>query len=417
MSVRAKRPYSPVSMTILPFNRALPRLRAAVALTALLPVLGGCHAVVLDPSGDVASQQADMVIIATVLMLLIIVPVMALTVMFARKYRASNTEAEYEPEWEHSTQLELVIWAAPLLIIIALGAVTWTGTHKLDPYHPIERLDASRPLPAGVTPLEVEVVALDWKWLFIYPQYGIATVNELAAPVDRPVHFRLTASRVMNDFYIPALAGQVYAMPSMETQLNAVINAPGTYEGFNANYSGEGFNYMKFPFHGLTDAQFDQWIGQAKASGRTLDRAAYLQLDKPSKAVPVIRYSGVAADLYQRAMNNCVAPGTTCLVDEMHKDMATAAGHDPEAHDASKMPMAMGMSHGEMQQHGAGPAHAGAHHTGGSMAMPGGTMAGTEPDEAASGPLRGAGLTPPGARPHHAMVAEADARPLTPSSL
>lgn len=377
-------------MKIPPLHKAWPRSRAGAALAGLFPLLGGCSAVVLDPSGDVASQQADLVIIATVLMLLIIVPVMALTVMFARRYRASNTGAAYEPEWEHSTQLELVIWSAPLLIVIALGAVTWTGTHKLDPYHPIDRLGAGKPVPAGVTPLEVEVVAMDWKWLFIYPQYGVATVNDLAAPVDRPIRFHLTASTVMTDFYIPALAGQVYAMPSMETQLNGVINKPGDYDGFNANYSGEGFNWMKFKFHGLSDAQFGQWIGAARASGNTLDRLAYLELDKPSKAVPVMRFGQVAPDLYRLALNNCVKPGSTCVADEMRKDMATRTGATPEA-----MPMAMGGS----MHHGVG------------------AKDDARADASEPGPLRGAGLTPPRRALHREMIAEAAPEPRAPSSL
>ncbi|WP_338466399.1 ubiquinol oxidase subunit II [Novosphingobium sp. ZN18A2] len=370
-------------------------MRAGAALAGLFPLLGGCSAVVLNPSGDVASQQADLVIIATVLMLLIIVPVMTLTVLFARKYRASNTEAEYEPDWEHSTQLELVIWSAPLLIIIALGAVTWTGTHKLDPYHPIDRLSAGKPVPAGVTPLEVDVVAMDWKWLFIYPQYGVATVNDLAAPVDRPIRFRLTASTVMTDFYIPALAGQIYAMPSMETQLNAVINKPGVYDGFNANYSGDGFNWMKFKFHGLSDAGFDQWIGQARDSGKTLDRMGYLQLDKPSKAVPIMRFGNVAPNLYQLALNNCMKPGTPCVANQMLKNKATAAGVNPES-AANATDSAMSA---KMAGHGAG------------------AMADSRSDAHTPGPLRGAGLTPPNARPDRDVMAEAAPEPHAPSSL
>ena len=146
---------------------------------------------------------------------------------FAWRYRQSNKEATYTPDWDHSTQLELVIWAAPLLIIIALGALTWISSHTLDPFRPLRRLDAARAIPAQVKPLTIEVVALDWKWLFIYPEQGIATVNEVAAPVDVPINFKITASSVMNSFFVPALAGQVYAMPGMQTQLNAVMNSPG----------------------------------------------------------------------------------------------------------------------------------------------------------------------------------------------
>lgn len=152
-----------------------------------MAALSGCNLVVLNPAGDVASQQGDLVVISTLLMLLIIVPVMALTVLFAWRYRQSNNTARYEPDWDHSTQLELVIWAAPLLIIICLGAITWVTTHKLDPYRPLDRIAADKPVPAGAKPLDVQVVALDWKWLFVYPEYGIASVNEMAAPVDRQI--------------------------------------------------------------------------------------------------------------------------------------------------------------------------------------------------------------------------------------
>src|SRR5882762_2745684 len=214
----------------------------------------------------------------TVLMLIIVIPVIALTVIFAWRYRQSNSQATYTPDWDHSTQLELVIWAAPLLIIIALGALTWISSHTLDPYRPLRHLDASRTAAAPVKPLTIEVVALDWKWLFIYPEQGIAVVNELAAPVDVPINFRITASSVMNSFFVPALAGQIYAMPGMQTQLNAVINEQGDYEGFSANYSGAGFSGMRFKFRGLGAADFDQWVQSAKSAGRPLDSQGYLQL-------------------------------------------------------------------------------------------------------------------------------------------
>src|SRR3954463_5367869 len=155
-----------------------------------LVMLAGCDTVVMNPSGDIAAQQGHLIVVSTLLMLLIIVPVIALTFIFAWRYRKNNTSAKYEPDWDHSTKLELVIWGAPLLIIIALGLLTWISTHQLDPYRPLERLDAKRPIPAGIKPLVVQVVALDWKWLFIYPEQGIATVNELVTPVDVPVRFK-----------------------------------------------------------------------------------------------------------------------------------------------------------------------------------------------------------------------------------
>jgi cytochrome o ubiquinol oxidase subunit 2 len=297
-------------------------LRAPWRSLCLFPMawLAGCNTLVLNAPGDIAAQQGRLIVVSTVLMLLIIVPVIALTVFFAWRYRQSNKEATYEPDWDHSTALELVIWSAPLLIIIALGAVTWISTHTLDPYRPLRRLDAARPVPEGTQPLVVEVVALDWKWLFIYPEQGIATVNELAAPVDVPISFKITGSTVMNSFYIPALAGQIYAMPGMETKLHAVMNKPGEYEGFSANYSGAGFSDMRFKFHGLAKADFDKWVQAAKAGGNTLSREGYLQLEKPSQREPVKRYANVAPDLYERILNRCVDASKMCMAQMMAID-------------------------------------------------------------------------------------------------
>ena len=280
----------------------------------LIPLLwlAGCNTVVMNPSGDIAAQQGHLVVVATLLMLLIIVPVIALTVLFAWRYRKNNTAAKYEPDWDHSTQLELVIWGAPLLIIIVLGLLTWISTHLLDPYRPLQRLDDQRPLAANVKPLVVQVVALDWKWLFIYPEQGIATVNELVTPVDVPVRFEITASSVMNSFYIPALAGQIYAMPGMQTTLNAVLNKAGDYEGFSANYSGAGFSGMRFKYHGVSQAEFGNWVQSTKAAA-ALDRATYLTLEQPSQRVPVQHYGSVAPDLYDAILNRCVAEGSVCI--------------------------------------------------------------------------------------------------------
>jgi cytochrome o ubiquinol oxidase subunit 2 len=297
-------------------------------LLAATGLLSGCNMVLMSPSGDVALQQRDLIIASTLLMLLIIVPVIGLTLYFAWRYRQSNkeAEAEYAPDWDHSTQLELVIWAAPLLIVIALGAMTWISTHTLDPYRPIDRIDASRDVQKDVKPLVVEVVALDWKWLFVYPEYGIATVNELAAPVDRPIAFKITASTVMNSFFIPALAGQIYAMPGMETKLHAVINKPGVFDGISANYSGAGFSGMRFKFHGLNDADFDKWVQQAKAAGGELNRGSYLKLEQPSENVPVSRYATVAPDLYDAILNRCVETNRMCMKDMMAIDSIGGQG-------------------------------------------------------------------------------------------
>ncbi|HYD33140.1 MAG TPA: ubiquinol oxidase subunit II [Methylophilaceae bacterium] len=290
-------------------------------------LLAGCNTVVLNPSGDIAAQQGNLIVVSTILMLLIIVPVIALTIFFAWKYRKSNTTAKYEPDWDHSTKLELVIWGAPLLIIIVLGLITWISTHTLDPYRPLSRLSEGRPIPADVKPLVVEVVALDWKWLFIYPEQGIATVNELVTPVDVPIQFKITASTVMNSFFIPALAGQIYAMPGMETKLHAVLNKSGTYEGFSANYSGDGFSHMRFKYHGVDNAGFEQWVKDVKSGTGTLDRPAYMQLAKPSEREPVHRYGTVDPKLYHAILNLCVTEGTTCMDEMMKHDHHHAMGH------------------------------------------------------------------------------------------
>ncbi|PZU73405.1 MAG: ubiquinol oxidase subunit II [Brevundimonas sp.] len=302
-----------------PIGAALRRLRLLL-LAPVVAMLSACDLVVLKPAGDVAAQQGDLLMISTLLMLLIIVPVMALIVFFAWKYRASNKDADYRPDWDHSTSLELVIWAAPLLIIICLGALTWAGTHLLDPYRPIDRIKPGHAVAENVEPLQVNVVALDWKWMFIYPQYGVATVNELAAPVDRPIRFHITSSSVMNSFYIPALAGQIYAMPGMETKLHAVINRPGEYQGFSANYSGDGFSHMRFAFHGLDQAGFDRWIAGVRQSGQTLDRDRYLELEKPSEKVPVMHFGQVDGALWDAILNMCVEPGKMCMGEMMQID-------------------------------------------------------------------------------------------------
>ena len=294
-------------------------------LLATLP-LTACNTIVMKPFGDIAQQQSQLIVTAVVLMLLIVVPVIVLTLLFAWRYRSANKVAIYTPQWDHSTRLELLIWGAPLLIIIALGAVTWISTHKLDPYRPLERIDAKRPLLKEAKPFIVEVVALDWKWLFVYPELGIATVNELAAPVDRPIEFKITASTVMNSFYIPALAGQIYAMPGMQTQLHAVINTAGVYDGFSANYSGRGFSHMRFKFLGMSPADFEQWVQLTKGGGNVLSRPDYLKLEQPSESEPVRRYASVDASLYEAILNRCVDKSKMCMGQMMAIDAAGGLG-------------------------------------------------------------------------------------------
>ena len=288
--------------------------RALLSALLLLAPLAGCGTVVLSPSGDIAAQQRDLLLGSTLLMLLIVMPVMGLTAFFAWRY-SDKRSSRYDPDWHHSTGLELIIWAAPLMIIICIGAITWTGTHLLDPFRPLERLGERRPVAADVEPLEVQVVALDWKWLFIYPRYGIATVNEVAVPVDQPVRFHLTSQSVMNAFYVPALAGMIYAMPGMESQLNAVMNVPGDYEGFSSNYSGAGFSGMRFRLHGLEQADFAAWVDQDPRRGRARARPRALPRARRSRARTWRRCASgdVDPDLFRRILNRCVEEGRLCI--------------------------------------------------------------------------------------------------------
>lgn len=301
------------------------RLRM-LAVLPMCALLSACDLVVLNPAGDVAGQQRDLLVISTFLMLLIIVPVMALTVIFAWRYRHNNRQARYEPDWHHSMRLELIIWSAPLLIIICLGALTWLGTHLLDPYRPLDRLAEDKEVPEDARAVQVSVVALDWKWLFIYPQYGIATVNELAVPVDHPVSLRITASSVMNSFYVPEMAGQIYAMPAMETRLHGVLNKAGDSEGFSANYSGAGFSGMRFKVRGMQEAEFKRWIATARVGEQSLTRDSYLQLAKPSEREPVRYFSAVDEQLYSAIVGMCVEPGKMCTHDMMAIDERGGSG-------------------------------------------------------------------------------------------
>ncbi len=283
--------------------------------------------VVMNPAGDVALQERNLILLATGLMLLIIVPVIVLTLLFAWRYRASNTRARYAPDWSHSMPIELVVWAAPMAIILILGSVTWVSSHTLDPYRQLHRIAAGRPVPVGVKPLRVQVVALDWKWLFIYPDLGVATVNELAAPVDTPIAFDITASSVMNSFDAPALAGQIYAMPGMQTRLHAVVNRPGVSEGFSANYSGDGFSGMRFRVEGLRQGDFDRWVAGLRAGGGQLTHAEYLRLVRPSTEVPIRHYATVDHGLFSTVVNQCVEPGHACMGDMSAPPYGHVADH------------------------------------------------------------------------------------------
>ena len=305
---------------------SVPARLKPMVVAPLLLFCASCDRAVLNPAGDVARQQRDIIYISTGLMLLVIVPVLILIVVFAWRYRKGQG-GTYDPDFDHSTSLELVIWSAPLLIIIALGALTWSSTHLLDPFRPLNRIAKGQEARAPLTQqLHVQVVSMDWKWLFIYPEQGVATVNELVLPINRQVRFDITSTNMMNTFYAPTLAGMIYAMPGMQSTLHAVLNRPGEYEGMSANYSGAGFSDMKFRLRGVDEAGFAKWVAQARGSGRALDLTTYRLLQKPSEKVAPMRFAAVTADLFQRILERCVEPATPCMSTLMAHDRA-GGGH------------------------------------------------------------------------------------------
>ncbi|MEN1729410.1 MAG: ubiquinol oxidase subunit II [Pseudomonadota bacterium] len=289
-------------------------LKFALAFV-LIGLLAGCELVLLNPAGDVAAQKGDLIIYATVLMLIIILPVMAMTVFFALHYRSSNSSARYEPDWDHSISLEVVIWAVPLAIVICLAGLTWVATHRLDPYTDLRRVSADVPIDPSVEPLTIQVVSMDWKWVFLYPELGIATVNEVASVVNRPVEFKLTSQSVMTAFYVPDFAGMIYTMAAMETELNGVLNEPGSFRGFASHYNGPGFSYMDFQMHAFEQADFDRWVNQVRQSEARLDRDSYTDLMERSINHPVTYYGSLDSDLWQRILSLCVKADAVCVED------------------------------------------------------------------------------------------------------
>ena len=263
-----------------------------IALASTVLALSGCKGGILDPKGQIGIDEKNLIIIATVLMLLVVVPVIVMTLYFAWKYRDTQTHEIYAPKWAHSNKIEAAVWAVPIVIVIILGVITWVSTQELDPYKPIEGKGKH---------LTVEVVSLNWKWLFIYPEQGIATVNELVFPANVPVEYKITSESTMNSFFIPQLGSQIYSMAGMETKLHLIANEPGTFKGFSANYSGAGFTGMKFNAIATpTQADFDKWVSDIKAnsSANNLTHANYVELAKASENNPVAYYGKVDDGLF-----------------------------------------------------------------------------------------------------------------------
>ncbi|BAN99650.1 ubiquinol oxidase subunit II [Plautia stali symbiont] len=244
-----------------------------------------------------------------------------MAVVFAWKYRATNTNAKYSPNWSHSNKVEAVVWTIPILIILFLGVLTWKSTHALEP---------SKPLASDVKPVEIDVVALDWKWLFIYPEQGVATVNQIAFPANTPVNFKITSNSVMNSFFIPTLGSQIYAMAGMQTKLHLIANEPGTFDGISANFSGRGFSGMKFKAIATKDdAEFQLWVAKVKAAPNTLTTMNdFEKLAAPSENHPVEYFSTANPELIKQVIDKfMISHGKMDMSHEgMDMNHAAAAG-------------------------------------------------------------------------------------------
>jgi cytochrome o ubiquinol oxidase subunit 2 len=287
-------------------------LGAALLLASCKP------AGVLDPQGPIAAAARLLLINSTAIMLVVVIPVILATLAFAWWYRASNPRAGRSTDESYEERVEFVVWSIPALTVILLSGVIWIGSHQLDPRAPIA---------AKADPLRVDVVSLDWKWLFIYPDQGIAAVNQLIIPAATPVQFRLTSATVMNSFFVPQLGSQIYTMGGMTTHLNLLADKPGEYPGFSANFSGDGFSEMRFVVRSVTPDDFNAWLDQARGSGPAFDDAAYAELAKPSKAVPPTTYRSVDPKQFEHIIEQTVAgPGKTSTSGGRHAPLHAAGG-------------------------------------------------------------------------------------------
>ncbi len=278
------------------------RAKLGVGAMCALVLLTSCQPAVLDPQGPVGAAEKTILIDSLAIMLAIVIPTILAIASFAFWFRASNKRATYLPDWEYSGQIELVTWSIPLLVIILLGGVTWISAHALDP---------AVPLASSKKPIEIQVVSLDWKWLFIYPDQHVASVNMLEVPAGTPIHFALTSASVMNTFDVPQLGGMIYVMNGMATQLNLSADKPGTFHGISAHYSGDGFSDMHFDVRAVSDADFASWVTATKqdAAAQTLDGNAYLALEKQSEHVAPFTYRDTVPDLFASVVSGKLPPG------------------------------------------------------------------------------------------------------------
>ncbi len=312
-------------MRLRKYNNYLGRL----SLTAGAVLLSGCDSALLNPKGQIGLEQRSLILTALGLMLIVVIPAIAMAIGFAWKYRANNKDAKYSPNWSHSNKVELVVWTIPILIIIFLAVLTWKTTHSLEP---------SRPLAHSEKPVTIEVVSMDWKWFFIYPEQGIATVNEIAFPANTPVEFKITSNSVMNSFFIPRLGSQLYAMAGMQTKLHLIANEPGTYDGISASYSGAGFSGMKFKAIATPDAaSFDQWVAKVKQSPETMnDMAAFEKLAAPSEYNKVEYFSSVKPNLFRDVVSKFMSHGKSMDLTQGEADGNMTMNHTGTSHKGAE---------------------------------------------------------------------------------
>src|SRR5258707_7827481 len=263
----------------------------AISITSAAMLLASCNEGVLDPHGPVGKAERVILYDSTALMVAVVIPVIDNTLVFAWWFRARNSHARYRPDWEYSGRIEMIIWSIPTLIILFLGGIAWTGSHDLDP---------PAPLAESTAPLEIEVISLDWRWLFIYPHEGIASLNRLVVPAGVPLRFRLTSTTVMNSFFVPQLGSQIYTMPNMVTRLNLEADQPGTFEGLSAEFSGDCFSDMRFDLVLAEADAFKDWVNTTKTQGGVLDARTFEELATPAKADGVQTYAQVSEGLFDK---------------------------------------------------------------------------------------------------------------------
>ena len=272
------------------------------SLVIVLAALGlqGCSGGVLDPAGPVGHAERTILLNALAIMLAIVVPVILATLVFAWWFRASNTKARYLPTFAYSGRIELIVWSIPALVVFFLGGIAWIGSHDLDP---------AQPLASKHEPLKVQVVALDWKWLFIYPQAGVASINRLVVPEGVPLQLHITSASVLNVFFVPQLGSEIYAMNGMLSQLNLQADQTGLYHGLAAHFSGDGFSDMGFEVRSVTQSEFDSWAVAARAEGTALDASAYRLLLRQTQNVTPYTYRTVQAGLFDAILTQQLPPG------------------------------------------------------------------------------------------------------------